>query len=256
MPLLKKHHSHTSTLFRALLAIVFIVWLASVMIQYDENNYLQKPEITPQQPFRHLVIKQLALPPIPKPKTTPQTSALPTLAKPSEKQKSKGVKQSPAISKEQVEQVYQNLTDSGIDIQIAWPRRANERQAALDFMYQCAGVQFAVLNGNTLTKTDHATLNQTELNDYSDWIRVAQGSLSNTEHNWLNAYNLTGTPIRLFPRDIDWRLAQHLANTLNGKALVNFRARYQVTNQTLQLTDIYINKQLIKDSWVLYQGKC
>ena len=123
-------------------------------------------------------------------------------------------------------------------------------------MYQCAGVQFAVLSGKVITKAGHTKFNQSISNDYSDWVRVAQGSLSRKEHNWLNAYALTGTPIRLFPRHIDWRLAQHLAQALKGHTLTNFRASYQVTNQSLQLIHIHINKQRLTDTWILYQGKC
>jgi hypothetical protein len=261
MYLFQKNHWQVSTLLRGLLAIVFIMWLASVMTQYYEKAVTHKPKITIKQPPSNIVIEQLALPPLPKPKTSvkPQATAVSKLAKQTVEPVNKVVKQSlqtPPVNKQQIENIYQQLSDEGVNIQIAWPQNDKERQAALNFMYQCVGVQFAVLNGKTLTKINHTKINHTKLTDYSEWIRVAQGSLSKKEHNWLNAYALTGSPIRLFPRHIDWRLAQYLANALKGLPLASLRANYQVTNQRLQLTHIHINNQAITDSWILYQGKC
>jgi hypothetical protein len=268
MSLLQNINGHASTLLRGLLAVVFIVWLASVMTQYDEKTTTKKPEISIKQPPSNIVIEQFALPPIPKPKAKSQTSAQPALEPKRVKQAlepattdAKQSSQTPPVDKQQVEQVYQKLSDEAVDIQIAWPQNVNERHSALNFMYRCVGVQFAVLNGSTLTKFNHTKFNHTKFNqtkliDYSDWVRIAQGSLSNKEHNWLNAYALAGTPIRLFPRSIDWRLSEYLAKALKGLPLASLRAKYQVTNQRLQLTNIHINSQRISGSWVLYQGKC
>jgi hypothetical protein len=263
MYLLQNNNWQASTLLRCFLAIAFMAWLATVLIQYTQNPPVQKPEITSKQPPSHIVIEQFRLPPIPKTTSKPQLPAVSKLAKqPAErvtKVVTKVIKQSPqtpSANKQQVQQVYQKLSDEAIDIQIAWPPQATERQVALDFMYQCVGVQFAVLNGDTLTKLNHTKLNQTGASENSDWVRVAQGNLSKKEQNWLNAYALTGTPIRLFPRDIDWRLAQYVAKALKGAPLTRFRAHYQVTNQGLQLTNISINNQAVTDSWTLYQGKC
>lgn len=274
---LKNSHWQASTLIRGLLTIIFIFWLASVMSHYDEKTPAKKPEITHKQPPSNIVIEQMALPPLPKPKpklkskpeSKPQVSAEAKNDKQLAERVTKVVNQipeTPPVNRQQIEQVYQKLSIKGIDIQIAWPQRHDERQDTLQFMYQCVGVQFAVLNGTTLyktnhNKTEHTKLNQNNLNqvkvtDYSDWIRVAQGSLSRREHNWLNAYDVTGTPIRLFPRHLDWRLAQHLANALKGEPLISLRANYQLTNQSLQLTNIYLNKQRITANWGLYQGKC
>jgi hypothetical protein len=273
MYLLQNSHWQTSTLLRGLLTIVFIFWLASVMIKYNEKTTTQKPEITNKPPPSNIMLEQLTLPPIPKPapKPAPKSSAklqstevstevsievskVSKLAKQTVKAKNEAIKQSPqtpSVNKQQIQKVYQTLSDDGVDIQIAWPQNMNKRQAALNFMYQCVGVQFAVLNGNALTK-----INQTKLTDHSEWIRVAQGSLSKKEQNWLNAYAIKGTPIRLFPRQLDWRLAQYLANALNGKPLVSLRAKYKVTNQQFQLVNIQLNHQQLTDIWTLYQGNC
>lgn len=244
MYLLQNNNWQASTLFRGLLAIIFMFWLATVLLQYDEKSIAKKLKITTTQLPSNIVIEQLALPPIPKPIPIPKEKP-----------------QTAPVNKQMIEQVYQKLSDDAVDIQIAWPRHANTREATLEFMYQCVGVQFAVLSGNTFTKINHTKINHTKLNqstssDYSDWVRVAQGSLSKKEHNWLNAYALNGTPIRLFPRSIDWRLAQYLTSVLKGAPLTSFRANYQVTNRQLQLTHIHINKQQITDNWLLYKSMC
>lgn len=262
-------------LFRSLLVIIFIAWLTTVLTQYYWEDILQKPDIIVIQAPNNLVLEQLILPPIPELAVASQMPELQkqtehpsnpnkTRHKPAPLQHTKRVKQLPAtstVNKQQVEHTYQQLSANGIDLQIAWPQDAGERQAVFDFIYQCVGVQFAVLNGETLTKLNHAkfdhiSANQTKSSDYSDWIRVAQGSLSSKEQNWLQAFALTGTPIRLFPRHIDMRLAHYLANTLKGSPLGSLRANYQVIKQTLQLTNIHLNRQLITDNWLLYQGQC
>ncbi|AGH46475.1 hypothetical protein C427_4373 [Paraglaciecola psychrophila 170] len=189
--------------------------------------------------------------PFPTPKAEPQALAFSELANRPPESIIKQVKQSPPVNKKQVEQVCKQLSDLGVDIQIARPQQIHQQQGALGFMYQCAGMQFAMSNGNKFTK-----VNQFALSDYSDWIRVAQENLSKKEHHWITAYSLTGTPIRLFPRNIDLRLAQHSANALKGAPLVNLRANYQVSNRRLYMTKIQLNNHPKNASWTLYQGEC
>jgi hypothetical protein len=249
-PLQNKNWPATAVL-RGGLTIVFILWLATVMSQYDDNPIEKQQKINVKQAPSNIVIEQLILPPVPVPKAKPQASAVSELANQPPESAIKQVKQSPPVNKQQVEQVYKQLSDQGIDIQIAWPQQVHQQQGASDFMYQCAGMQFAMLNSNKITK-----VNQFALSDYSDWIRVAQGNLSKKEQHWITAYSLAGTPIRLFPRNIDLRLAEHLANALKGAPLVNLRANYQVSNQRLYLTKIQLNNQAIKTSWELYISEC
>jgi hypothetical protein len=250
--LLFQNNSWPATaLLRGGLTIIFILWLATVMSQYDDNPIEKKQKINVKQAPSNIVIEQLMLPPVPTPKAKSQASAVSELANQPPESVIKQVKQSPPVNKKQVEHVYKQLSDQGIDIQISWPQQIYQQQGALDFMYQCAGMQFAMLDGNKITK-----FNQFALSDYSDWIRVAQGHLSKKEQHWITAYSLTGAPIRLFPRNIDLRLAQHLANALKGAPLVNLRANYQVSNQRLYLTQIQLNNQAIKTSWELYLGEC
>ena len=252
MYLLQNKSGSASALLRGLLTVVFILWLASVMSQYADNP-MEKKQKTSVKPLpKDMILEQLTLPPVPTAKAqTSKVSAVAELVSQSPEPALKKVKQTPPAKKQQIEQVYTQLNEQGVDIQIAWPQQAHQQQAALDFMYQCAGMQFAVLKDNKITK-----VNRLRLSDYSEWIRVAQGNLSKKEQHWLNAYALTGTAIRLFPQEIDVRLAQHLANALKGSPLVNLKANYQVTNQTLVLNTIQLNNQTIKGSWPLYQGKC
>jgi hypothetical protein len=251
MFLLQNKNWPATAVLRGGLTIVFILWLATVMSQYDDNPIEKQQKINVKQAPSNIVIEQIMLPPVPTPKAKPQASAVSDRANQPPESEIKQAKQSPPVNKLQVEQVYKQLSDQSVDIQIAWPQQIHQQQGALDFMYQCAGIQFAMLNGNKITK-----VNQFALSDYSDWIRVAQGNLSKKEQHWITAYSLTGTPIRLFPRNIDLRLAQHLANALKGAPLVNLRANYQVSNQRLYLTQIQLNNQAIKTSWELYIGEC
>ena len=263
MHLFQNSHFQASTLLCGLLTVAFILWLTNVMVQYDKETTLEQPEITLQPSPSHIVVEPLMLPAVPKPKLKPRPKSKPRTSAVSTHDKSLVVtvtevleQATPPADQQQIEHVYQELNDEDMQLQIAWPQQAGERQETLDFMYQCVGMQFAVLNENTLITVNHSKLNQTSITNYSEWIRIAQGSLSEKEQHWLHAYALTGIPVRLFPRQLDWRLAQYLANTLQGLPLSSLEATYLLTNQRLQLTNIHINQQPILDNWVLYQGKC
>lgn len=255
MYLLHTNNWSATSILRGLLAIIFILWLTSVLSQYDNNEIENRHIISAKHPPSNVVIEQLSLPPVPNTKVQTLV-AVPKFSEQSPELIIEETIQSSPVNKQHIQQVYQQLSEQGIDIQIAWPQQPHQQQAALDFMYQCAGMQFAVLNGNILNKVNHTKVNQIKLSEYSDWIRVAQGSLSTKEQHWLNAYALTGTAIRLFPREIDFRLAQHLANTLRGAPIASLRATYQVSHQRLHLTQIRVNNQPVKGSWTLYQSEC
>ena len=72
-------------------------------------------------------------------------------------------------------------------------------------------------------------------------MRVAQGTLAQREYQWLRQYQLSGTAVRLFPKKIDWQLANILAEQLDGKALHTFRANYRLKHNRLQLDNIYLD---------------
>lgn len=161
------------------------------------------------------------------------------------------------VNKKSVSAIYQQLSsDSDINIELAWPNNISARQDILIFLYQCIGMKFGVLsNGNvTLAKTPYQQLDQKQ--QPSEWLRIAQGQLANQEQQWLKQYNLAGTPVRLFPKSVDWQLAKHINNKLKGEPLKSLRARYKRAKQRLLLTDIQLNGQQLSKNWTLITTKC
>jgi hypothetical protein len=166
-----------------------------------------------------------------------------------------------------VSAMYQQLTsDRSIDIEIAWPNNDAERQKTFSFLYQCLGMKFGVLNWPdtnqpkvTLAKVGHAkntTTNINSNNPVSDWLRIAQGQLAHQEQGWLKKYALSGTPVRLFPKAVDWQLAFLLTQQLHNAPLSSFRAQYKYTNQHLMLINIELNGKSLTNSWTLITRKC
>lgn len=235
-----------SKVLHLLLTVMFMLWLIHVFIQSPHETESSHPKEINQQPPDDITLEQHSLPALP---LSVNTNHERSVSKPETLGKKPIEK--PLPTNNQVEQLYRQLTDEGLDIQIAWPQTASEQQATLDFMYQCAHMQFAVLKDNKVTK-----VNQLALSDYSEWIRLAQGNLSKKERNWLKAYALEGQAIRLFPSQIDLRLAHHLTLSLNGTPLAKLRANYMVINQTLYLSNIWLNNQSVSGSWLLYKSDC
>ena len=171
-----------------------------------------------------------------------------------------------------VAEMYQQLTsNNSIDIEIAWPNNNIERQNTFSFLYQCLGMKFGVLNGQqtnqpkvTLAKQpyknqknkNNSSTSTASSSQVSDWLRIAQGQLANQERDWLKKYNLSGTPVRLFPKAIDWQLAHLLTQQLNNVPLTSFRARYKYGNNSLMLTNIKLNGKLLVNNWTLITNKC
>lgn len=186
---------------------------------------------------------------------------------------STSIKQQPSVKATST--MYQQLiSDRSIDIEIAWPNNAKERQNTFSFLYQCIGMKFGVLNKQangtnkvTLAKnTYHLNskhLNNKHLNNNhfnathtSDWLRIAQGELAMQEIQWLKQYSLSGTPVRLFPKSIDWQLASLLTKKLNNTPLIHFRARYKYQNNQLVLSNIVLNKLVVTNNWTLAKSDC
>lgn len=155
--------------------------------------------------------------------------------------------------------IYQQLvSDQTINIEIAWPDNKRARQNVFDFLYQCAGMKFGVLNNQevTLAKNEYLTFNKNNNQQPSEWLRIAQGELNNQELKWLQQYKLSGTAVRLFPKAIDWQLATLLTNQLNGASLKSLRAIYQLSGYRLMLASITLNGKLLANDWTLIQSKC
>ena len=182
--------------------------------------------------------------------------------------------------------IYQQLSeDLGLDIQIAWPNDDNERQQIFSFLYQCLGMKFGVLNWVnknspkiTLAKNPYQHSIHNYANNYadnyadnydaeyqanvngsnkmSDWLRMAQGQLAIQERHWLQQYDLTGTPVRLMPKKVDWQIAHSLTQVLDNKPLQSFRARYHYEDNHLMLTNIQINGRFSTNNWTLFTREC
>jgi hypothetical protein len=170
---------------------------------------------------------------------------------------------------EQTAKVYHQLiSDQSLSIEIAWPEQIHSREKLFNYLYQCVGVRFGVLNQHGVTLAKQTSQQRytpiTPKTKHSEWLRIAQGSLGSNEQKWLTQYKLSGTPIRLFPKNIDWQLAhlvaEHLGGKLDkqGKALVlkNLRAKYKLVGQRLMLDNININNEKLNQSWLLVETNC
>jgi hypothetical protein len=148
--------------------------------------------------------------------------------------------------------MYQKLvTDNSINVEIAWPHNSTDREKLFNYLYQCAGMKFGVLQQQrvTLVKDYHHQ-------PHSEWLRVAQGKLAKREYKWMRQYQLSGTAVRLFPKKIDWQLANIIAQQLNGKTLNSFRANYRLNHHSLQLENVYLNDEKNDANWLLMQTPC
>jgi len=179
-------------------------------------------------------------------------------------------KSSQAIG-EQTAHVYNQLiSDQSLSIEIAWPEQSNRREKLFNYLYQCVGMRFGVLNqqGVTLAKRsdqkNNSVYRRGQKVQHSEWLRIAQGSLGYNENKWLTQYQLSGTPIRLFPKQLDWQLARLVAEYLSGKIdnkgnplkLTSLRAKYKLKGQRLVLVKISINNKSLNQQWLLVEMNC
>ena len=167
-----------------------------------------------------------------------------------------------------VSMIYQQLsTDPRINIEIAWPDNTTQRRNIFSFLYQCVGMKFGVMSNDNknqqsvmLAKNPYfpnsISNNNNSNNKISDWLRIAQGKLASQEQQWLQQYDLSGMPVRLFPKRVDWQLAKLISMALNTEQLKSFRARYKQQGHQFMLTDISLNGRLITNDWILITKKC
>ena len=155
--------------------------------------------------------------------------------------------------------IYQQLiSDGAISIELAWPNETSARQGIFTYLYQCIGMKFGVLNNQkvTLAKTFYQHVNANDEQQPSEWLRIAQGQLASQERLWLQQYHLSGTPVRLFPKMVDWQLAKLINKQLNGEPLNSLRAHYNYANKHLMLKNISLNGQSLSENWTLIENKC
>jgi hypothetical protein len=164
-----------------------------------------------------------------------------------------------AVNKDSTSAIYQQLiSDNSINIELAWPNESSARQGLFTFLYQCLGMKFGVLNNKkvTLAKTFYQNVNANDEQQPSEWLRIAQGQLASQERLWLQQYHLSGTPVRLFPKVLDWQLAKFINIQLNGKPLKSLQAFYKYDHQRLMLNNIRLNGQWLSAEWTLTENKC
>jgi len=158
-----------------------------------------------------------------------------------------------------VSAMYQQLiSNDSINIEIAWPDNSTEREKLFSYLYQCIGMKFGVLSHQkvTLIKNNYQHIADVHSNQPSEWLRIAQGQLARQEHHWLQQYYLSGIPVRLFPKTVDWQLARLLTSHLKKEPLRSLRARYMGLGDRLILTNISVNGQLLTNNWTLITKKC
>lgn len=236
--------------------------------QESNEKLNKKSEQAHHDQEKPLVFAQIDLPQLPKPPMDligqNSNNAKPMVKKtrrqaPREQQAPPAKQPVKPETKQSVSATYQQLIlDSSINIELAWPNKASARQDLFAFLYQCVGMKFGVLNNQnvTLAKIPSPHVNAIKKHQPSDWLRIAQGQLANQERHWLQQYNLSGTPVRLFPKEIDWQLAKLINHQLNGQPLTSLRAHYQHQNQRLILTNIRLNGQWLNKNWILIENKC
>lgn len=152
----------------------------------------------------------------------------------------------------QTQQLYHQLTsDAALSLEIAWPDRAGERDALFDYLYRCIGMQFAVLDQDSLVLAKKS-LGQTP----SDWLRVAQGELNRREIRWIQKYQLRGTPVRLLPKTVDLQLSRLISQHLGKQELSAFRGRYRYQQDVLFLDNIALNGRAVTQHWQLTHSTC
>ncbi len=175
------------------------------------------------------------------------------------KQRVPSAKQPNKATMKSVSNIYQQLiSDDSIDIELAWPNQKAARKDIFSFLYQCVGMRFGVLNNQKvfLANTAYHQSNAHKKQQTSQWLRIAQGQLTNQERHWLQQYNLAGTPVRLFPKVVDWQLSTLINKQLNGEPLRSVRAHYKYNNRRLMLTNISLNGRQVDKDWQLIEKQC
>lgn len=248
------------------------VLLEKTMESQPLKELNKKLKQTINNPGRALVFSKVDLPALPKKAINsikkngepPQPSIKSTKQPLPKKQqklpnKKSDIQPNEAVRKDSTSVIYQQLiSDNSISIELAWPNEPSARQGLFTFLYQCIGMKFGVLNNQkvTLAKTFYQNVNANDKQQPSEWLRIAQGQLASQEHLWLQQYRLSGTPVRLFPKVVDWQLAKLINIQLNGKPLKSLRAFYKYDHQRLTLNGIRLNGQLLSENWILTENKC
>ncbi|MDN4501400.1 hypothetical protein QX776_03265 [Alteromonadaceae bacterium BrNp21-10] len=147
--------------------------------------------------------------------------------------------------------VYKKLSeDKTLSIELMLPNNPQQRAQLFSYFYECAGVAFGVFNDDRVE-----VLSNSRQQDYSHWLRVAQGELNYREIKWLRGGNI-GRPVRLFPKELDWQLSHQLSQHLNGRPLESLLGEYYLNQAGVHLRNISINGERLGGHWLLANNNC
>ncbi|MFT6269511.1 MAG: hypothetical protein ACJAVV_002337 [Alphaproteobacteria bacterium] len=256
------------TLCYSLLGIVFLAFIANLALDYwiekewrealqkvASNEHLQAllqevtketQAITPAAPIK---LRSLPLPPPPASRPSTRVVAPPVKTDGMQRQ---ATTTEPEHTQQNKQQIYEKLsTDTLLDIQLALPANRHERERLLDYLYQCAGAELALLNGQEITY-----LSPKQYSQKSKWLRLVQGQMSNKEQAWARRVNHSGQHVRLFPQAIDMNLSQHISSTLGISKLQSLRGQYSLRGNALVLGSLSLNQKKLPGEWPLFKRVC
>lgn len=272
------------TLCYSIAGIVFLAFIANLALDYwieqEWKEAIQKvatnedlkallhelteeaQATTPAEPIK---LTSFALPPPPAPSAalapTELSTVAPKLASPSGTAATPQVKTEPALpiqtklkaqAKAEVQTIYKKLsTDTLLDIQLALPANRHERERLLDYLYQCAGAELALLNGQEITY-----LSPKQYSQKSKWLRLVQGQMSSKEQAWARRVNHNGQHVRLFPQAIDMNLSQYISLALGNNKLQSLRGQYSLRGNALVLGSLSLNQKNLPGEWPLFKRVC
>ncbi|MFT6896690.1 MAG: hypothetical protein ACJA13_001093 [Paraglaciecola sp.] len=147
--------------------------------------------------------------------------------------------------------MYQQLSeDTTLVIELMLPHDPQHRARLFSYFYECAGVAFGIFHSDKVE-----VLSGASNRGHSHWLRVAQGELNYREMNWLKGVK-QGQAVRLFPKELDWQLAQRLSQQLGTSTLQMLSGEYQLQASGVYLRNININGKGIDESWQLSGHSC
>ncbi|MGL1958195.1 MAG: hypothetical protein OCD00_12850 [Colwellia sp.] len=230
----------------ACLLIAFLTYLANYWLASHWQQAIATKALTIQpikkRPRDSISFSDIVLPPVPISTITKLKSVKSEIAK--------ALNKSEPAKQDLASKLYEQLvTDNAVNIEIAWPDMEKERDELFNYLYNCAGMQFGVMHNNQVT-----VISKTSNQPNSAWLRVASGQLNNQELKWLQQAALSGVPVRLFPQEIDRKLAKLLTRSLAGNTLKSFWGRYQLSSQGLMISNLFINKQKVNGYWLIDSG--
>lgn len=244
----------SKALFMVLCSLVILAAIGTLLLNLVSNTLRNKQETTIHPETQAVQLKSVTLPaPPPLPTLTsivPKSNSAAPKSSITAPKPTKTLAQSAVTTNESPQnqaQIYQQISaGEGLNIQLTWPQSSAQREALINYFYQCAGAEFALLHQQSIE-----ILSPKRYRPASAWLRVANGYLSKQEQTWLNKGSSGGIPVRILPQNIDMTLSKHIAKHIGSEALRSLSAEYQLQSGQLRLRNIILNQQPVKGTWVL-----